>query len=210
MKGGLAMDNGFMKSIRDRVLASEDGSVFTSSDFADIADTGTIRQSLNRLVQEKILRRIIRGVFEKPKYSKLLEEYVAVSPDAVAQALARSYHWTIAPCGDTALNLLGLSDQVTAVWSYISDGPYKTYEWNHVKIEFRHRTNREITGLSYMTSLVIHGLKALGKERVSEETIERLSARLSEPEKTALLRESSESSDWIVDTVRKICLGGAA
>ena len=134
------MDNGFMKSIRDRVLASADGSVFTSSDFADIADTGTIRQSLNRLVQEKILRRILRGVFEKPKYSKLLGEYVAVSPDAVAQALARSYHWTIAPCGDTALNLLGLSDQVTAVWSYISDGPYKTYEWNHVKIEFRHRS----------------------------------------------------------------------
>lgn len=210
MKGGLAVDNGFMKSIRERVLASADSSVFTSSDFADIADTGTIRQSLNRLVQEKILRRILRGVFEKPKYSKLLGEYVAVSPDAVAQALARSYHWTIAPCGDTALNLLGLSDQVTAVWSYISDGPYKTYEWNHVKIEFRHRTNREITGLSYMTSLVIHGLKALGRERVSEETIERLSARLSEPEKTALLRESSESSDWIVDTVRKICLGGAA
>ena len=204
------MDNGFMKSIRDRVLAAEDGSVFTSSDFADIADTGTIRQSLNRLVQDKILRRIIRGVFEKPKYSKLLGEYVAVSPDAVAQALARSYRWTIAPCGDTALNILGLSNQVTAVWSYISDGPYKTYEWDHVKIEFRHRTNREITGLSYMTSLVIHGLKALGKERISSETIERLSARLSESEKTALLRESSESSDWVVDTVRKICLGGAA
>ena len=204
------MDNGFMKNIRDRVLAAEDGSVFTSSDFADIADTGTIRQSLNRLVQDKILRRIIRGVFEKPKYSKLLGEYVAVSPDAVAQALARSYRWTIAPCGDTALNILGLSNQVTAVWSYISDGPYKTYEWDHVKIEFRHRTNREITGLSYMTSLVIHGLKALGKERISSETIERLSARLSESEKTALLRESSESSDWIVDTVRKICLGGAA
>ena len=204
------MDNGFMKSIRDRVLNAEDGSVFTSSDFADIADTGTIRQSLNRLIRENVLRRIIRGVYEKPKYSKLLGEYVAVSPDAVAKALARSYRWTIAPCGDTALNLLGLSDQVTAVWSYISDGPYKIYEWDHVKIEFRHRTNREITGLSYMTSLVIHGLKALGQERVSSETIDRLSARLSESEKIVLLRESSESSDWIVDTVRKICLGGTA
>ena len=203
------MDNGYMKSIRDRVLTSADGSVFTSSDFADIADTGTIRQSLNRLIRENILRRVIRGVFEKPKYSKLLGEYVAVSPDAVAKALARSYRWTIAPCGDTALNLLGLSDQVTAVWSYISDGPYKTYEWDHVKIEFRHRTNREITGLSYMTSLVIHGLKALGKERLSSKTIDRLSVQLSESEKTALLRESSESSDWIVDTVRKISRGGA-
>ena len=60
------MDYGFTKCIRDRILASADGTVFTSSDFADIADTGTIRQSLNRLVQEKILRRILRGVFEKP------------------------------------------------------------------------------------------------------------------------------------------------
>ena len=52
------------------------------------------------------------------------------------QALARSYHWTIAPCGNTALNLLGLSTQVTAVWSYISDGPYETYELNSTKLEF--------------------------------------------------------------------------
>ena len=43
-------------------------------------------------------------------------------------ALAHSYHWTIAPCGNTALNLLGLSTQVTAIWSYISDEHYKTYE----------------------------------------------------------------------------------
>ena len=28
---------------------------------------------------------------------------------------------------------LGLSTQVTAGWSYISDGPYKTYEWNSTK-----------------------------------------------------------------------------
>ena len=202
------MDIRFVKKIRERVLASADGSVFTSSDFADIADTATIRQGLNRLVHENILRRVFRGVFEKHKYSKLLGEFVATSPDAVANALARSYHWTIAPCGDTALNLLGLSEQVTAVWSYISDGPYKTYEWDHVKIEFRHRTNREITGFSYKTSLVIHGLKALGRERISSETIDYLSDSLTEPEKKALLRESSESSDWIVDTVRTICSGG--
>ncbi len=202
------MDSGFTRKIREKVLAAAEGSVFTSSDFAEIADTATIRQSLNRLVRENILRRVFRGVFEKPKYSKLLGEYVAVNPDAVAHALARNYHWTIAPCGVTALNLLGLSEQVTAVWSYISDGPYKTYEWDHVKIEFRHRTNREVTGLSYTSSLVIHGLKALGKEHVTSDTIDYLSARLTEPEKTALLRESSESSDWIVDKVRTICSGG--
>ena len=119
MKGGGIVDNGYTKRIRERVLSLEDGTVFVTSDFADIADTSTIRQSLSRLVQSGTLRRILKGVYEKPKYSKLLDEYVAVDPEAVATALARSYHWTIAPCGNTALNLLGLSTQVTAVWSYI-------------------------------------------------------------------------------------------
>lgn len=201
------MDNGYMQEIRARILAAEDGAVFVAPDFADIADTATIRQGLKRLYQSGIIRRIIRGVYEKPKYSKLLDEYVAADPDAVAKALARSYHWTIAPCGNTALNLLGLSTQVTAVWSYISDGPYKTYEWNSTKLEFKHRTNKEITGLSYMTSLVIQALKTLGRTNVTPEIIQTLSENLSEDEKQACLKEATESTDWVYDTIRKMCGG---
>ena len=141
------MNHGYTEQIRDRIISAPDGSVFVNSDFADIADNNTIRQSISRLVREGILRRVIRGVFDKPKYSKLLGEYVAADPDVVAKALARCYHWTVAPCGDTALNMLGLSTQATAVWSYISDGPYKTYEWDKTKIEFKHRINKEVTSL---------------------------------------------------------------
>ena len=201
------MDNGYMQEIRARILAAEDGAVFVAPDFADIADTATIRQGLKRLYQSGIIRRIIRGIYEKPKYSKLLDEYVAADPDAVAKALARCYHWTIAPCGNTALNLLGLSTQVTAVWSYISDGPYKTYEWNSTKLEFKHRTNKEITGLSYMTSLVIQALKTLGRANVTAEIIQTLSEKLSEDEKQACLKEATEATDWVYDTIRKMCGG---
>lgn len=201
------MANGYMSEIRKRVLDAKDGTVFVTSDFADIADTNTIRQSIFRLVNDGILRRILQGVYEKPKYSRLLNEYVAVNPDAVAKALARSYHWSIAPCGNTALNLLGLSTQVTAVWSYISDGPYKNYEWNFTKLEFKHRTNKEITGLSYMTSLVVQALKTLGQSNVTTNTIQVLSERLSDDEKQACLREATESTDWVYDTIRKICGG---
>ena len=201
------MDNGYMQEIRARILAAEDGAVFVAPDFADIADTATIRQGLKRLYQSGIIRRIIRGIYEKPKYSKLLDEYVAADPDAVAKALARCYHWTIVPCGNTALNLLGLSTQVTAVWSYISDGPYQTYEWNSTKLEFKHRTNKEITGLSYMTSLVIQALKTLGRTNVTPEIIQTLSEKLSEAEKQACLKEATESTDWVYDTIRKMCGG---
>ena len=99
------MANGYSKQIQEQIKAAAEGTIFISSDFADIADTETIRRNLNRLTQAGMLRRILKGVYEKPKYSKLLDEYVAADPEAVANALARSYHWTIAPCGNTALNL---------------------------------------------------------------------------------------------------------
>lgn len=201
------MANGYSKQIQEQIKAAAEGTIFISSDFADIADTETIRRNLNRLTQVGMLRRILKGVYEKPKYSKLLDEYVAADPEAVANALARSYHWTIAPCGNTALNLLGLSTQVTAVWSYISDGPYKTYEWNSTKLEFKHRTNKEITGLSYMTSLVIQALKTLGRSNVTPEVIQMLSEKLTDKDKQACLKEATESTDWVYDMIRQICGG---
>ena len=54
-----------MQEIKNRILSSEDGSVFSTSDFADIADTNTVRSALYRLVKDNILRRIINGIYEK-------------------------------------------------------------------------------------------------------------------------------------------------
>ncbi|MFR0666875.1 MAG: DUF6088 family protein [Faecalimonas umbilicata] len=198
------MNSGYMKQIRERILSAEDGTIFATSDFADIADSATVRQSLNRLVDSGILRRVFRGIFEKPKYSNLLKEYVATDPNAVANALARNYHWTIAPCGNTALNFLGLSTQVTATWSYISDGPYRIYEWDSIKIEFKHRANREITGLSYITVLVVQALKTLGKDNITPEIIRILSDRLDSKDKVLILKESAEATDWVYDIIRYI------
>ena len=198
------MANGYSRQIQERIGAAAEGTVFVNSDFADIADTETIRRNLNRLTQAGTLRRILKGVYEKPEYSEMLKEYVAADPEAVAKALARNYHWTIAPCGNTALNLLGLSTQVTAVWSYISDGPYKTYEWNSTKLEFKHRTNKEISFLSFMTVLVIQALKTLGKTNVTSKTIQTLSSRLNEDDKAAMLREAAESTDWVYNAIRQI------
>lgn len=199
------MDNGIAARIKKRINAAPFGSIFTGTDFSDIADNNTVRQCLSRLVNEGMIRRVLNGVYEKPKYSKLLNEFVAPDPDAVAKALARTFHWTIAPGGNTALNLLGLSTQVSAVWSYISDGPYKKYEWNNTRLEFKHRTNKEISGLSYTTILVIQALKTLGKDNVTDDVIAILKKRLTPKEKKAALKESTESTNWVYQTIRKIC-----
>ena len=94
--------------------------IFVPSDFKDIAERNAIKMALSRLCDEQIIRRVMRGIYECPEFSNLLQEFVAPAPDKIAQALARNYGWTIVPCGDTALNLLGLSTQVPNVWCPMS------------------------------------------------------------------------------------------
>ncbi len=152
------MASGIYTEIKKRIALAEPGTVFLTSDFTDIATTTTVRKCLGRQVEEKNIRRIMDGVYEKPVYSKLLKEYIPANPDAIAYAIARSFRWTIAPCGDVALNKLGLSTQVPVVWSYISDGPYRKFSWDNITLSFKHRANREISFMSETTTLVVEAL----------------------------------------------------
>ena len=177
------MASGIYAEVKKRIELAEPGTVFLTSDFTDIATTTTVRKCLGRQVEEKIIRRIMDGVYEKPIYSKLLKEYIPANPDAIACAIARSFRWTIAPCGDVALNKLGLSTQVPVVWSYISDGPYRKFSWDNITLSFKHRANREISFMSETTTLVIEALKTLGKERIDDSIILSLKNRLPQAEK---------------------------
>lgn len=199
------MAMGYTKQIQERIDLAQEGALFIHADFTDIAAAETVRRTLNRLVSEKKIRRVLNGIYEKPKYSHLLQEYVATDFHEVAKALARNYHWSISPSGSTALNLLGLSTQVSAVWSYRSDGPYKKYHIGQHTIEFRHRTNKEVSGLSETTALVVQALKELGRDKVNEFVIAGLSSRLGMEDKDRLLREASESTDWVYDVIRIVC-----
>lgn len=192
--------------IRKRIELAEEGTVFVTSDFTDIANATTIRKCLGRQVEEKNIRRILNGVYEKPVYSNLLKEYVPANPETVAYGIARSFHWTIAPCGDVALNKLGLSTQVPSVWSYISDGPYRKFSWDNITVSFKHRTNREISFLSETTILVVEAIKTLGKERIDDRIISNLKSRLPEVEKEKMLKEANGVSEWIYEVIKKVCL----
>lgn len=203
--GGVIMASGICTEIKNRIESAEPGTVFVTSDFSDIATITTVRKCLGRQVEQKSIRRIIDGVYEKPVYSKLLNEYIPANPELVAYAIARNFHWTIAPCGDVALNKLGLSTQVPVVWSYISDGPYRKFAWDNINISFKHRTNREISFMSDISTLVVEALKTLGKERVDEKVILSLKNRLPDKEKQILLEETTEVSEWIYNIIRKVC-----
>ncbi len=199
------MAKGIIDEIENRIRSSKPGTVFLTKDFTDIATNTTIRKCLGRQVSAGNLRRIIQGVYEKPAYSNLLKQYLPTDPDTVANAIANTYRWTIAPCGDLALNKLGLSTQVPAKWSYISDGPYRDFSWDNITIEFKHRTNRDISGISTFTTMLIEAIRALGKDRIDENTIQQIHNLIPENRRLSILEEAKSATDWIYEIIRKAC-----
>lgn len=197
-----------IEKIKDRINAMDAGSIMTTSDFADLSSVTTIRKSLGRCVEEGMIRRVFDGVYEKTKYSRLLGEYIPTNPEKVAYALARTYHWTIAPCGDIALNKLGLTTQVPTVWSYVSDGPYRNFSWDNIQLKFKHKTNREISRMSEQTVMLIEALRVSGKDNIDAGVIAQLQRRLPTSEKEIILSEATACSEWIYETIREVCSYG--
>ena len=194
-----------LKLIRERINNAKFGTVYVAVDFVDISDKTNINAYLARLVEEGLIRRVLRGVYDKPEYNEFLGEYVAPSPDEVANAIARNFGWSIVPCGDTALNLLGLSTQVPAAWVYVSDGTYKEYTYDNTTIQFKRTTNKEVSKLSYKTALTIQALKALGKDKIDDIIINRLNKLLTAEEKKTMLEEARTATSWIYEYIKLIC-----
>lgn len=197
----------YLGEIKNRILAEKIGAAFVAADFADITDKSITNVVLARLESEGIIRRVLRGVYDKPEYNEFLNEYIAPIPDNVAHALARNYGWTIVPCGDTALNLLGLSTQVPATWVYVSDGTYKEYAYDNTTIQFKKTTNKEVSKLSYKTALTIQALKALGKEKIDDAVLDSLHKLLTADEKKTMMSEAKTATSWIYEYIRQICRG---
>ena len=198
------MDTSYAK-ISEIISQAKPEGVFVASDFSHIAPINTVRQCLSRLEKSQQIVRIMRGVYYQPAYSELLQEYEAPSPHHVAMALARNFGWAIAPSGAAALNMFGLSTQVPAHWSYVSDGPYRSFSFGNITIEFKHCSSKEISGMSHKTALVIQAIKALGKENIDKENLQRIRRTLSIEERVALIEEAKRTTAWIYEAIKKVC-----
>ena len=173
-----------LKQGRTRIEHAAPSDIFIPADFSDLGEARKIAMCLSRLLEEGALEKVKRGIYMKLRFSQLLNQRIPPREDAVAKAIARNYGWTIVPCGDTALNMLGLSTQIPAVWLYVSDGPYKTYETDGIRLQFKH-TDREneLIGVSETIALLIQALRALGKDNIDPQTMSLLSGKLSSTEK---------------------------
>ena len=195
----------YQSEVEERIMSYPYGAAFSASDFLDIAEANSVSQALFRIEKDGMIRRVITGIYDKPAFSQLIQEYSVPRVDKIAEALARKFNWNIAPSGDTALNILHISTQVPNVWEYVSDGPYREYMIGNVPLKFKHIMPREINGYSAITVMIIQGIRAIGKGNMTQEQLDRFSSVITANDKAVVLKEAKTASGWIYKEIKKIC-----
>ncbi|MDB5580659.1 MAG: hypothetical protein JWR80_5835 [Bradyrhizobium sp.] len=123
--------------ILDRMEAKAPFGVWTPSDFAGDAPRDAIDQALHRLVKAQQIRRLARGLYDKPRLNSLTRQPSAPDPGAVIDALSRRDSSRMLVDGITAANDLGLSDAVPAKIVVHTDARLTPFHLGTLSIVFK-------------------------------------------------------------------------
>lgn len=205
----IIMSQSIEKELIARMYGHGRGWAFSKIDFAGIGSRESIDTALHRLTRKGTIRRVIRGIYDYPRSGRLIPGQQGPDIQQVARALARKHGWTIEPSGETALNLLGLSTQVPGRYVFSSNGPNRSYAIGTQTLEFRKQTLKDTGARHPKTTLLVNGLKALGKERVNHALIERLREAILPNERPKVLRDIGHVTEWVQRAIRAACDEGS-
>ncbi|MGK5078786.1 DUF6088 family protein [Janthinobacterium sp. HLX7-2] len=124
-------------NISAMVEAAEPGQVWVPTDFTQLGNRDAIDKTLQRMVRAGELRRIDRGLYDKPKLSGLTKRPTTPDYRAVTQAIARRDQLRLLVDGMTAANDLGLTDAVPARVTIHTDTRRRAIELDNLTIEFK-------------------------------------------------------------------------
>jgi hypothetical protein len=120
-----------------RRIAEDASAVWTPADFADLAGRAATDKALQRLVTSGDIRRIDRGLYDKPRLSKLTGKPTVPNYQAVIQAVARRDNVRFVVDGMTAANDLGLTTAVPAKIEVLVDSRLKSIKLGNQEIRFK-------------------------------------------------------------------------
>jgi hypothetical protein len=193
---------------KDKILARirrwGRGCVFTPKDFVDLASRGSVDMALKSLTDEGTIRRVLRGIYDFPMFSKLFNEFAPTHSYKAANTIARQYNWRIIPHGSKGANDFHLSTQVPAKMIFVSDGPTKTIYVDNFPIYFKHVCPKEIRMKSKISAYVIQAMKYMGEYEINTHGIETLKRYVKDEDKQNLARDAKSSVDWIYRAACKI------
>lgn len=193
------------KKLLARIYGNGRGWAFSQNDFAALGSREAIDKALSRLALRSSIRRVIRGIYDYPRYSELLKREVGPDIHQVALALGRKFKWSVQPGGAAALNMLGLSTQIPSRYIYLSDGPDRTYQIGERTLTFKHLAMKDWGFKHDESAIIVAALKELGEERIDEQVLSTIRKWLPVSKRKPVLKETNTATGWVYAAIKRIC-----
>lgn len=123
--------------IIQRIKQASPASVWTPIDFIDLGGRDAVDKALQRMVTSGDLRRIDRGLYDRPRQNLLTAKLTTPDYRHIIDAVSRRDQVRILIDGITAANDLGLSDAVPARVVVHTDGRLKPIQLGNQTIYFK-------------------------------------------------------------------------
>lgn len=190
------------KQVISKIYGHGRGWVFTPNDFTAVGSPQAIGNALRRLSRTGLIKRIGRGLYYYPKKHPSLG-ILSPSPDSIAKALAGRAKARLLPSGPYAANLLGLSEQVPARITFLTDAPSKKVRVGKQLIELKQTATRNMAAAGKISGLVIQALRYFGQKNITPDMLASLRLLNSQQKKT-VLEDLSSAPGWMLPFLRII------
>ena len=202
--------------LKTRILArikSNPGSVWTAADFVDIGSRAAVDKALQRLVAGGGLRRIDRGLYDRPRRNAVTGRTAVPDYRAVIQAVSRRDNARVVIDGMTAANDLGLTTAVPARIEVLVDARLKPIRLGNQLIQFKTAAPSRLFWAGRPAMRVVQALHwlqdILPNERERRRVIEHLRKILADPAHGLPIRDDlrtglSALPIWMQDFVREV------
>lgn len=191
-----------LDDIRNKIEKSKEGTLFFNNSFPEYDDE-YVRQILSDLAEQRLVVRIAFGIYLKPMVSRFGIVYPSVNEIVVA--IAKRDNAQVLPTGNTAMNQLGLSEQIPMNSEFITSGSARVIKIGNRTIRLRRSVPKNFAYKGELMPVLVQAMKAIGKDNLTEEHKGQIRRLLAEhPEEQTWQQDIQLAPAWVRKVVADI------
>lgn len=178
-------------SIATQIDSVGPSQVWVPTDFTRLGNRDAVDKVLQRMVQAGDLRRIDRGLYDKPTINHLTQRPTTPDYRAVVGAIARRDQLRVLVDGMTAANDLGLTDAVQARVTIHTDARRRAIRLDRLTIDFKQTAPSRLYWAGRPAMRVVQALHWLKDSLTSDRgrILQRLRQVLADPQHGDAIRQ---------------------
>lgn len=162
---------------RREVTRGKYGAIFSPSSFPGLT-ANYATKLLSAFEKEGLLVRISKGVYLKAKKTRFGVSYPPI--EEIVSQIAKRDKAKIFPTGETAANMIGLSEQVAMKTCFLTSGTARDLNIGGRTVELKRAAPRNFAYNNEVVGVLVQALRSIGAENITDEMKAKIPAILAD------------------------------